>query len=116
MDTGNVVYDKSLGVSDMLALQYQNTGRPGGSGAFTTASGLTFVGATDDNRFRAFRTATGEKVWETKLNSSIEDSPITYQAADGRQFIAAVATGGGIGTATTQVTGDALIVWALPKK
>jgi quinoprotein glucose dehydrogenase len=116
MDTGNVVYDKSLGVSDMLAPQYRNTGRPGGSGAFTTASGLTFVGATDDNRFRAFRTATGEKVWETKLDSSIEDSPITYQAADGRQFIAAVATGGGIGTVTTEANGDELIVWALPKK
>ena len=67
MDTGDVVYDKSLGVSEMLAPQYQNTGRPGGSGAFTTASGLTFIGATDDNRLRAFKTATGEKVWETKL-------------------------------------------------
>ncbi|HEY2837281.1 MAG TPA: PQQ-binding-like beta-propeller repeat protein [Rhizomicrobium sp.] len=116
MDTGDVVYDKSLGVSDMLAPQYQNTGRPGGSGAFTTASGLIFIGATDDNRFRAFKTATGEKVWETKLDSSIEDSPITYQATDGRQFIAAIATGGGIGTVTTEANGDELIVWALPKK
>jgi quinoprotein glucose dehydrogenase len=116
MNTGDVVYDKSLGVSDMLAPQYQNTGRPGGSGAFTTASGLTFIGATDDNRFRAFKTATGEQVWEAKLDSSIEDSPITYKAADGRQFIAAAATGGGIGTVTTEATGDELIVWALPKK
>ncbi|HWY62528.1 MAG TPA: PQQ-binding-like beta-propeller repeat protein, partial [Rhizomicrobium sp.] len=116
MDTGETVYDKSLGVSDMLAPQYQNTGRPGGSGAFTTASGLTFVGATDDNRFRAFRTATGEMVWEKKLPSSIEDSPITYRGSDGRQFVTAVATGGGIGTATTEVTGDSVIAFALPKK
>jgi quinoprotein glucose dehydrogenase len=115
MNTGNVVYDKSVGVSDMLAPQYRNTGRPTGSGAFTTASGLTFLGGTDDNRFRAFRTATGAQVWETKLDSSIEDSPITYRAADGRQFVAAVATGGGIGTDTTTVTGDELIVFALPK-
>ena len=75
MDTGDVVYDKIVGVSEMLAPPYQNTGRPGGSGAFTTASGLTFVGATDDNRLRAFKTATGEKLWETKLESSIEDAP-----------------------------------------
>jgi quinoprotein glucose dehydrogenase len=115
MNTGDVVYDKSVGVSEMLAPQYQNTGRPTGSGAFTTAGGLTFLGGTDDNRFRAFKTATGQQVWETKLTSSIEDSPITYQAADGRQFIAAAATGGGIGTADTTVTGDELIVWALPK-
>ena len=116
MDTGNVVYDKSVGVSEMLAPPYQNTGRPTGSGAFTTAGGLTFLGGTDDNRFRAFRTATGAQVWETKLDSSIEDSPITYRGSDGRQYIAAVATGGGIGTANTTVTGDELIVWALPKK
>ena len=51
-----------------------------------------------------------------RSTSSIEDSPITYRAADGRQFIAAVATGGGIGTATTEVTGDLLIVWGLPKE
>jgi quinoprotein glucose dehydrogenase len=100
----------------VLAPQYQNTGRPGGSGAFTTASGLTFIGATDDNRFRAFKTATGEMVWEKKLTSSIEDSPITYQGSDGRQFVTAVATGGGIGTATTDVTGDSVIAFALPKK
>jgi quinoprotein glucose dehydrogenase len=116
MDTGDTVYDKSLGVSDMLAPQYQNTGRPGGSGAFATASGLTFVGATDDYRFRAFKTATGEQVWETKLPASIEDSPISYQGADGRQFVAAVDTGGGIGTATPDVTSDEVIAFALPKK
>src|ERR1700722_7881266 len=115
MNTGNVVYDKSVGVSDMLPRKYRNTGRPTGSGAFTTAGGLTFLGGTDDNRFRAFKTATGQQVWENKLDSSIADSPITYKAADGRQFIAAIATGGGIGTATTAVTGDELVVFALPK-
>jgi quinoprotein glucose dehydrogenase len=116
MDTGETVYDKSLGVSDMLAPQYQNTGRPGGSGAITTASGLTFVGATDDSRFRAFRTATGEMLWEKKLPSSIEDTPITYQAADGRQFVAAVVTGGGIGTVTSEVQSDVVMAFGLPKK
>jgi quinoprotein glucose dehydrogenase len=116
MDTGETVYDKSLGVSDMLAPQYQNTGRPGGSGAITTASGLTFVGATDDNRFRAFKTATGEMLWEKKLPSSIEDTPITYQAADGRQFVAAVVTGGGIGTVTSEVQSDVVMAFGLPKK
>ncbi len=116
MDTGATVYHKSLGVSDQLAPQYQNTGRPGGSGAFTTASGLTFVGATDDSRFRAFKTATGEMLWEKKLPSSIEDSPISYQSSDGRQFVAAVVTGGGIGTATTEVQSDVVMAFALPKK
>jgi hypothetical protein len=30
--------------------------------------------------------------------------------------VTAVATGGGIGTATTDVTGDSVIAFALPKK
>ena len=61
-----------------------------------TASGLTFVGGTDDFRFRAFATATGEKLWEIKLPSSIETTPITYLGADGRQFVTVVSTGGGL--------------------
>jgi quinoprotein glucose dehydrogenase len=114
MDTGNIVYRKTLGVSDMLAPQYQNTGRPGASGAILTASGLTFVGGTDDFRFRAFRTATGEQLWETKLPASIEDTPVTYRATDGRQFVAAVDTGGGL--TGSEVTSDEVIAFALPKK
>ena len=48
--------------------------------------GLTFVGGTDDFRFRAFATATGEKLWEFKLPSSVETTPITYLGADGREM------------------------------
>ena len=40
---------------------FQNTGRPSTGGVILTASGLTFVGGTDDFRFRAFATATGEQ-------------------------------------------------------
>ncbi len=69
---------------------------PSSGGVVLTASGLTFVGGTDDFRFRAFATATGEKLWEIKLPSSIETTPITYQGADGRQFVTVVSTGGGV--------------------
>ena len=81
----------------------------------TTRSGLTFVGGTDDTlprlRDRDRREAVGDQA-----ASSIETTPITYKGADGRQFVTVVSTGGGIGTVTTEVTGDELIVWALPKK
>jgi quinoprotein glucose dehydrogenase len=114
MDTGNIAYRKTLGVSDILPPGMQDTGRPSSGGVVLTASGLTFVGGTDDFRFRAFATATGEKLWEIKLPSSVETTPITYMSADGRQFVTVVSTGGGL--TGSVVTNDEIIAFALPKK
>ena len=114
MDTGDIVYHKTLGVSDMLPAGLQDTGRASSGGVILTASGLTFVGGTDDFRFRAFKTATGEKLWEIKLPSSVEATPITYQGADGRQFVTVVSTGGGL--TGSEVTNDEIIAFALPRK
>jgi len=114
MDTGDIAYRKTLGVSDMLPPGMQDTGRPSSGGVILTASGLTFVGGTDDFRFRAFATATGEKLWEIKMPSSIETTPITYRGADGRQFVTVVSTGGGL--TGSEVTNDEIIAFALPKK
>ena len=86
----------------------------------TTVTGLgrvtvtARVTRTDDFRFRAFATATGEKLWEIKLPSSVETTPITYLGADGRQFVTVVSTGGGL--TGSQVTNDEIIAFALPKK
>jgi quinoprotein glucose dehydrogenase len=114
MDSGDIKYRKTLGVSDMLPPGMQDTGRPSSGGVILTASGLTFVGGTDDFRFRAFATATGEKLWEIKMPSSIETTPITYNGADGRQFVTVVSTGGGL--TGSEVTNDEIIAFALPKK
>lgn len=114
MDTGDIVYRKTLGVSDVLPAGMQDTGRPSSGGVVLTAAGLTFVGGTDDFRFRAFATATGEKLWEIKMPSSIETTPITYRGSDGRQFVAVVSTGGGL--TGSEVTNDEIIAFALPKK
>jgi quinoprotein glucose dehydrogenase len=114
MDSGDIKYRKTLGVSDMLPPGLQDTGRPSSGGVILTASGLTFVGGTDDFRFRAFATATGEKLWEIKMPSSTETTPITYMGADGRQFVTVVSTGGGL--TGSVVTNDEIIAFALPKK
>ena len=114
MDTGDIAYRKTLGVSDMLPAGMQDTGRPSSGGVTLTASGLTFVGGTDDFRFRAFETATGNKLWETKLRSSIETTPITYMGSDGRQFVTVVSTGGGL--TGSDVTNDEIIAFALPRR
>jgi quinoprotein glucose dehydrogenase len=114
MDTGDIAYRKTLGVTDMFPEGLRDTGRPSTGGVILTASGLTFVGGTDDFRFRAFATATGEKLWETKLPSSIEATPLTYLGADVRQFVTVVSTGGSL--TGSDVTSDEIIAFAVPKK
>ena len=44
----------------------------------------------------------------------METTPITYQGADGRQFVTVVSTGGGL--TGSEVTNDEIIAFALPKK
>ncbi len=61
-------------------------------GPLVTASGLTFIGAALDGYFRAFRTATGELLWEVKLPASARSTPMTY-THQGRQYVAISAGG-----------------------
>ncbi len=113
VDTGKVAWRKTLGVTESFPAGLQDTGRPGTGGTIVTAAGLTFVGATDDFRFRAFDTATGDKLWEVKLKASVEMTPVSYRGTDGRQFVTVVDTGGSqIGST---VTNDEVIAFALPK-
>jgi quinoprotein glucose dehydrogenase len=111
VNTGKIAWRSTLGVTDSLPAGKQNTGRPGLGGAIVTASGLTFLGATDDARFRAFETGTGKEIWTVKLPASAESTPITYADAKGQQYIAVVATGGfGVGAT---LASDALVVFSL---
>ena len=68
--TGEFAWRSVLGVTDSLPPDKQKTGRPGNGGSIATAGGLVFIGATDDNRFRAFdaRTGTGTVDGEARRN------------------------------------------------
>ncbi len=55
-----------LGVSDNLPEDIQRTGRPNVGGSIATAGGLVFIGATDDNRFRAFDAASGTRALDSE--------------------------------------------------
>jgi quinoprotein glucose dehydrogenase len=85
-----------LGITDNLPEGQQHTGRPGLGGPIVTGGGLTFVGATDDARFRAFDTKTGQELWSYHLPASAESIPITYTDDHGTQYVAIVSTGGGL--------------------
>lgn len=96
VNTGKIAWRSTLGVSDKLPAGEQNTGRPGLGGPISTAGGITFIGATDDARFRAFDTKTGRELWTYHLPASAESIPITYTDERGKQYVAIVSTGGGL--------------------
>jgi quinoprotein glucose dehydrogenase len=112
VNTGKIKWKVTLGVSDDLPAGHQNTGRWNMGNLVTTAGGLVFIGATDDNRFRAFDTATGKTIWSVKLNAAANSGPVSYQAPDGRQYVAVVATGGGGGA--IPAISDEIVAFALP--
>jgi quinoprotein glucose dehydrogenase len=99
--TGDFAWQTPLGITDQFPDGKQNTGRPVLAGPIVTASGLLFIASTDDNRFRALEARSGRQLWEAKLARRGNANPITYQARDGKQYVAVAAT-------------DALVVFALP--
>ena len=100
-NTGEIAWETILGGNDFLPAGKQNVGGSGSAGPTVTAGGLVFVGATDDRRFRAFDSKTGKELWATKLDKVGNANPMTYQAKNGKQYVAIVAT-------------DTLVVFALP--
>ena len=113
VNTGEFAWRVPLGVTDSLPADKQNTGRPGNGGTIATAGGLVFVGATDDARFRAFDAKTGKEVWTWKLKGAAEATPMTYQGADGKQYVVITATGGGF--FNNPVVDDSIIAFTLDK-
>ena len=66
-------------------------------GPITTASGLTFIGATTDHYLRAFETETGEELWRARLPNGGHATPMTYRLReDGRQYVVIAAGGHGM--------------------
>jgi quinoprotein glucose dehydrogenase len=58
-----------------------------------TGGGLVFVGATNDARFRAFDSATGEELWVTALDGNANANPMSFADRNGRQRVAINAGG-----------------------
>jgi quinoprotein glucose dehydrogenase len=67
-------------------------GTPHAGGPIMTQGGLAFIAATADDKFRAFDTVSGEKLWEVKLPAGGQSTPMTY-AVGGRQFVVLLAGG-----------------------
>jgi glucose dehydrogenase len=112
--TGDIVWAVPLGITDALPADKQKTGRLGVGGPIATASGLIFIGATNDRRFRAFSASSGEELWVTELDMSAIAVPITYATESGKQYVAVVAAAASALDDPNPDAQQALVVFALP--
>ncbi|MEO7691829.1 MAG: pyrroloquinoline quinone-dependent dehydrogenase [Sphingomonas sp.] len=109
---GTIAWRRPLGTTDSLPEGKRDTGRLSSGAPIATASGLAFFGSTDENKMRAFDTRTGKLLWTAPLPASIYGSTMTYRGKSGRQYVAAVDTGGFNGS---PVSSDEVLAFALPK-
>lgn len=107
MAHGTIKWQVPLGDTPIVHL---NLGMPGLGGPIVSASGLVFIAASFDNRFRAFDTTSGKLLWEVKLPAGGQATPMTY-VVGGRQYVV-IAAGG---YKNDRHRGDYLIAYALPR-
>lgn len=113
VDNAQVTWRVPLGVfDDLKARGFPATGTPNIGGTIVTASGLVFIAASIDRRFRAFDADSGKLLWETQLPASGHATPLTYLGRDGRQFVAIAAGGDGL---LASPVGNAIVAFALPR-
>jgi quinoprotein glucose dehydrogenase len=111
LNTGEYEWTVRLGEFEELTKQgIPITGAENYGGPVVTASGLIFIAATKDEKFRAFDQKTGKLLWETKLPAGGYATPSIYQVK-GRQYVVIACGGGKMGTKS----GDAYVAFALPE-
>ncbi|MDP6436962.1 MAG: pyrroloquinoline quinone-dependent dehydrogenase [Gammaproteobacteria bacterium] len=113
LQKGTIKWEAPLGTADKLSpipIPFK-WGTPTFSGGIVTAGGLFFIGATVDNRFRAFDIKDGDELWTVKLPTSSFAHPMTY-SIDGKQYVVIV-TGGH--PFIDQDPGDWVTAFALPE-
>ena len=114
--TGDVAWRVPLGIVESLeAAGIRGTGALNLGGSMATASGLVFIGATADSRFRAFDARTGRELWVTRLETDTKSAPMTFMGRDGRQYVVIMAGGGHQLSRTTPSAGSHLSAFALPR-
>ncbi len=112
--TGDIVWQVPLGITEELPDGRKATGRLNLGGPMATATGLVFIGASNDRRFRAFDAGTGAELWVTELPMSAHGVPITYLGGDGKQYVAIVAAGVSEIDDPAPADVQSLIAYALP--
>ncbi|MBX2926078.1 MAG: PQQ-binding-like beta-propeller repeat protein [Chitinophagaceae bacterium] len=111
LNSGRLLWKSVLGeFPELVQKGIPPTGTENYGGPVVTKSGMLFIAATRDSKFRVFNKASGKLLWETQLPYPGFASPAVYEA-DGRQFIVIACGGGKLGTKS----GDTYMAFALPE-
>jgi quinoprotein glucose dehydrogenase len=111
LNSGEYLWRRPLGeLPELTAAGVPPTGTENYGGPVVTAGGVLFIGATKDEKLRAFDAKTGTQLWETALPAGGYATPATY-SVDGRQYVVIACGGGKMGTKS----GDSYVAFALPK-
>ncbi len=114
LNDGTIKWKRPLGeYPELVKLGMKDTGARNFGGAVATGGGLIFIGATPDEKFRAFDSETGEVLWEFQLPYGGYATPSVYEV-DGRQYVV-ICAGGGQKVHRT-ASGDTVYAFALPEK
>lgn len=89
-------------------------GIPAIGGVMTTATGVVFGSGAMEHAFRAYSAQTGETLWEARLPTAANSTPMTYQLEEGGKQYVVVAAGGHM--TGFNKAGDHLMAFALPDK
>jgi quinoprotein glucose dehydrogenase len=100
-NTGDIAWESVLGTEDTLPAGKREVGNAGSAGPTVTGGGLVFIGATNDRTFRAFDAKSGKELWTAPIDKNANANPMSYQAKNGKQYVAIVAT-------------DTVVAYALP--
>lgn len=110
LNTGEKIWQVPLGEYEELKKKgIPATGTENYGGPLVTGSGLVFIAATRDGKFRAFEKQTGKMLWETILPASGFATPSTYEV-NGKQFIVIACGGTKLGTRK----GESYLAFSLP--
>lgn len=110
--TGAVRWEVPLGSTPRL-VEVAGSDRWGSlnfGGPITTAGGVTFIAASQDNHLRAIDTATGRALWKGALPAGGQATPMTYVWRR-RQYVV-IAAGGHSSLGTP--LGEHVVAYALP--
>jgi quinoprotein glucose dehydrogenase len=110
LNTGEHKWQVPLGeYKDLMEKGIPPTGTDNYGGPLATSTGLIFIAATPDEKFRAFDKENGKLIWQTTLPAAGYSTPSTY-AVNGKQYIVIACGGGKFGTRS----GDRYVAFALP--
>src|SRR5260221_960307 len=110
LNTGTIDWKVPLGeIAALTTRGIPPTGTENYGGPVVTAGGLVFIGATKDEKFRAFDKKTGKVLWEADLPAGGYATPATYSVG-GKQYVVIAAGGGKMGTKSA----DAYVAFSLP--